>query len=230
MRNVLPSNTWIEAALHFIRVLLEGSLRFKGEKVPSLTALLDANRSSWLASKVRDRPLPKYVRDDIGLHDADFPRSRKTAPHFMCRKHSNSTSSASAENEEFRHIPDCRIVSNLRSSRHQSQPRWSAVDPDKERMPVGFAPIQRKRLITEFAVRPDSQGVKLAEIMCIQFKQVSQDRGVFAQGGVKLNASGRFICVFSHSGFCRDRPHAGSRSSVEVGFVAYCSLAYSDLA
>jgi hypothetical protein len=34
------------------------------------------------------------------------------------------------------------------------------------------------------AIRPDSQSVKLAEIMCIQFKQVSQDRGVFAQGEV----------------------------------------------
>jgi hypothetical protein len=80
------------------------------------------------------------------------------------------------------------------------------------------------------AIRPDSQSVKLAEIMCIQFKQVSQDWGVFAQGGVKLNTSGRFICVFNHSESCCDRPHAGSRSSVEVGFVVYCSLAYSDLA
>jgi hypothetical protein len=80
------------------------------------------------------------------------------------------------------------------------------------------------------AIRPDSQSVKLAEIMCIQFKQVGQDRGVFAQGGVKLNTSGRFICVFNHGGSCCDRPQAGSRISVEVGFVAYCSLAYSDLA
>jgi hypothetical protein len=88
----------------------------------------------------------------------------------------------------------------------------------------------RKKLVTEFAIRPDSQSVKLAEIMCIQFKQVSQDRSVLAQGGVKLNTSGRFICVFNHSGSCCDHPQAGSRSSVEVGFVVYCSLAYSDLA
>jgi hypothetical protein len=48
-----------ETAFHFIRVLLDGSLRFKREKVPSLAVFLDANRSDCLTSKVRDRPLPK---------------------------------------------------------------------------------------------------------------------------------------------------------------------------
>ena len=47
-------------------------------------------------------------------------------------------------------------------------------------MSVRFTPIQRKRLVTKSAIRPYIQNVKLAEIVCIQFKQVSQDRRVLA--------------------------------------------------
>jgi hypothetical protein len=123
------------------------------------------------------------------------------------------------------------------SANGKVKPLYAAVDGKAEHHPEGsyFGRGPGLQLSMSWcsrvvAVRPDSQSVKLAEIMCVQFKQVSQDGGVFAQGGVKLNTSGRFICVFNHSGSCCDRPQTGSRSSVEIGFVAYCSLAYSDLA
>ena len=44
-----------------------------------------------------------------------------------------------------------------------------------------------------------------------------------------LSANGKVKPLCAVGSRC-DRPQAGSRSSVEVGFVVYCSLAYSDLA
>ena len=66
-------------------------------------------------------------------------------------------------------------------------------------MSVRLASMQRKRLVAESAIRSDIQIVKLAEIMCIQFKQVSQDRLVLAQGEIEVDTQGWLICMFSHS-------------------------------
>jgi len=88
------------------------------------------------------------------------------------------------------------------SANGKLKPLCAVVDGKAEHHPEGTysGRVPRLQLSMSWcsrvaAIRPDSQSVKLAETMCIQFNQVSQDRGVFAQGGVKLNTSGRFISI-----------------------------------
>ena len=76
------------------------------------------------------------------------------------------------------------------SANGKLKPLYVVVDGKAEHHPerTYFGRVPRLQLSMSWcswvaAIRPDSQSVKLAETMCIQFKQVSQDRGVFAQAG-----------------------------------------------
>ena len=85
-------------------------LSLKRENVPELATFFEARRINSLAGKHRDGMLPKMEHRMIRLHHANLPPPRELSPHFMRYFGANPTSPISANNKEFRHIPDRLIA------------------------------------------------------------------------------------------------------------------------
>src|ERR1017187_3381071 len=122
------------------------------------------------------------LRRNIRLHHADFPQSRKPPPHLVRNVSSNSTPPVSAKNKKLRHIPDILIARYVRPSLQRDQACQFALHPDQNRMSARLTPIKRKVLVAEPPVRPNLHITEFAEVVCVQLKQVSQDRLLLGRG------------------------------------------------
>ncbi len=153
------------------------------------------------------------------MHHANLPKPRKTPPYLLRGERSYSVSAGTTENKEFRHIPNRLIIGDLRTPPHQSEPCKFAIEPDEERMSIGFGPVQWKCLVTEPTVGAYVQRLKLAEIVCIQFKQIGKDRRLLAQCRFKLNIYRNSTHFFRHRWMlcpARCRPRDLTRTSSET--------------
>ena len=184
-----------------LQCCLRDSLGFKREKGPVLVSVLDLNSVDHLTHKYRDGSCPKMLRRNIRLHYANFPQPREPPPHFMRRLSSNATSPASSNNKKFCHIPDRVIARHFRPSFDKGQPRQLAIHPDQERMSVGLRPIERKGPVAKSAILPYIQIAEFAKIVCVQLKQVRQDRLLLRRRRDNLEVRGCRFAMLGHSGY-----------------------------
>jgi hypothetical protein len=78
------------------------------------------------------------------LHHSNLPKPWKTSPHLLRGECSYPVPAAASKNKKFRHVPHFPIIRNLRTSLHQCEPCELAIEPDEERVSIGFTPVQWK--------------------------------------------------------------------------------------
>ena len=69
-----------------------------------------------------------------------------------------------------------------RPSLYQGERCEPPIHPDKQRVAAWLMPVKRKIRVAESSVRTQFHLSKLAEVMCVQLKQVGEDEAV-ARGG-----------------------------------------------
>ncbi|MDT5157189.1 MAG: hypothetical protein QOH51_1546 [Acidobacteriota bacterium] len=90
--------------------------------------------------------------------------------------HPDPAPPVSTSDEELCHVPDILFNGDFRPSLHQNETRQVAVNLDEKRIAVRLYPVEREMLVTESPIRAKLHVRELAEIVCIQLKQMSQYR------------------------------------------------------
>ena len=175
--------------------MLSAAPGFKREHLPPFAASFDSNRLDRLAGEFRNCPFPKLARGTIGLHHANLPAPRKSAPYCVSGRDPNSTPPVAARDKKLRHVPDRRIAGCTRSSLYQSQTCQFAIRPDKKGVPAGLKPIKREIFVAEPAVRSQLQFEKFAEIVCVQLQKIRQYGLLVACRGNNFDLRRSPLCV-----------------------------------
>src|ERR1700722_16254849 len=101
------------------------------------------------------------------MQDSNLPAARESTPDFMSNVGSDAAPTIALHHKKFRYIPDLVIVDVLRLPLYENESGEYSVDRKKKRVPIGIAPVQRKRQIAEPSVGSQSQIIELAEVVGI---------------------------------------------------------------
>ena len=144
--------------------------------MPTFTILVERNWINCFTDELTDRARPEILRLSIPAYHSHFPCSWKLFPDLVRHLLSNAEPAIAAKDEEFRHIPNTLIARHLRSPAHKDKAGPMTINHSEKWMPIGFFPVQGKMRVPKTPICAKFQTKELAEIMCIQLKQISQYR------------------------------------------------------
>src|SRR5436305_2068331 len=93
------------------------------------------------------------------------------------------------------------VTGDFRSAFYQNQSSKFAVQANEKRVSVGISPIERELGISKPAVVAEFDVVEVAEIVCVEFKQVRQDRGLRGGRRDEFDIRGLGLLVGGHRRF-----------------------------